>query len=180
MLNSASTIFTMDIFKAYFAPKMEEKKGKPVNLVTVGRISAAVALVIACLIAPLLGNVGQMFQYIQEYTGLVSPGILALFLLGLFWKKTSNYGAIVGVLASIPIALLLKFLPIDMPFIDQMFYTCILTMAIIVLVSLRTNPNDDDTKGIHMTSELFKTERSFNICAYAVCIMLVVIYAVLW
>ena len=180
MLNSASTIFTMDIFKAYFAPKIEKKKGRPANLVTVGRISAAVALVIACLIAPLLGSVGQMFQYIQEYTGLVSPGILALFLLGLFWKKTTNYGAIVGVLLSIPIALLLKLLPIDMPFIDQMFYTCILTIAITVLVSLRTSPNDDDAKGLSLTSELFRTDRAFNICAYAICILLVVIYAVLW
>lgn len=180
MLNSASTIFTMDIYKPYIAPKAEQKRGKPVNLVNVGRVSAAVALVVACLIAPLLGNVGQMFQYIQEYTGLVSPGILALFLLGLFWKKTTNKGAIVGVLASIPVALALKFLPIDMPFIDQMFYTCIITMAVIVLVSLSTCPTDDDTKAIPLTANLFKTDRAFNICAYAICILLVVLYAVFW
>lgn len=180
MLNSASTIFTMDIYKPYIAPKVEQKQGKPVNLVNVGRISAAVALVVACLIAPLLGNVGQMFQYIQEYTGLVSPGILALFLLGLFWKKTTNKGAIVGVIASIPVALALKFLPIDMPFIDQMFYTCIITMAVIVLVSLSTCPTDDDEKAISLTADLFKTDRTFNICAYAICILLVVLYAMFW
>ncbi len=180
MLNSVSTIFTMDIFKPYMAPKMEQKRNKPVNLVSVGRITAAVALVVACLIAPLLGNVGQMFQYIQEYTGLVSPGILALFLLGLFWKKTTNKGAITGVLLSIPVALALKFLPIDMPFIDQMFYTCIITMAIIVLVSLSTCPTDDDEKAIHLTADIFKTDRTFNICAYTVCVLLVVIYAVFW
>jgi len=180
MLNSASTIFTMDIFKPYIAPKLEQKQGKPVNLVTVGRISAALALVVACLIAPLLGNVGQMFQYIQEYTGLVSPGILALFLLGLFWKKTTNRAAIIGVIASIPVALALKFLPIEMPFLDQMFYTCIITMAIIVLVSLSTCETDDDAKAIPMTSELFKTDKAFNICAYVICILLVVIYAVFW
>ena len=180
MLNSVSTIFTMDIFKPYMAPKMEQNRNKPVNLVSVGRITAAVALVVACLIAPLLGNVGQMFQYIQEYTGLVSPGILALFLLGLFWKKTTNKGAITGVLLSIPVALALKFLPIDMPFIDQMFYTCIITMAIIVLVSLSTCPTDDDEKAIHLTADIFKTDRTFNICAYTLCILLVVIYAVFW
>ena len=180
MLNSASTIFTMDIYKPYIAPKVEQKQGKPVNLVNVGRVSAAVALVTACLIAPLLGNVGQMFQYIQEYTGLVSPGILALFLLGLFWKKTTNKGAIVGVIASIPVALALKFLPIDMPFIDQMFYTCIITMAVIVLVSLSTCPTDDDEKAISLTADLFKTDRTFNICAYAICILLVVLYAMFW
>ena len=180
MLNSASTIFTMDIFKPYIAPKMEQKRDKTVNLVNVGRISAAVFLLIACLVAPMLGSVGQMFQYIQEYTGLVSPGILALFLLGLFWKKTNNKGAVTGVILSIPIALALKFLPIDMPFLDQMFYTCILTMAIIVMVSLATCPTDDDKKAIPLIANYFKTERSFHICAYAICIILVVIYTIFW
>ena len=180
MLNSASTIYTMDIYNPYIAPKVKEKTGKDVSLVLVGQISAALFLVIAILIAPALGSVGQMFQYIQEYTGLVSPGILALFLLGLFWKKTTNKGAITGVVLSIPIALALKFLPIDMPFIDQMFYTCLLTMAIIVMVSLCTCENEDDAKGIPLTSSMFKTKTDFHIAAYAICVLLVVIYAVFW
>ena len=180
MLNSASTIFTMDIFKPYIAPKMQERKGKEVNLVRVGQFSAAIFLIIACLIAPLLGSVGQMFQYIQEYTGLVSPGILAIFLLGLFWKKTTNNGAVIGVLCSIPIALALKLLPINMPFIDQMFYTCIITMALIILLSLARCKNDDDVRAIHLTSEVFRTDHTFKILAYTVCILLVVIYAVFW
>ncbi len=180
MLNSASTIYTMDIYKPYIAPKVKEKTGKDVSLVLVGQISAGLFLVIACLIAPLLGSVGQMFQYIQEYTGLVSPGILALFLLGLFWKKTTNEGAITGVVLSIPIALALKFLPIDMPFIDQMFYTCLLTMAIIVMVSLCTCKKEDDARAISLTADMFQTRRDFHIAAYAICVLLVVIYAVFW
>ncbi|MBR5920351.1 MAG: sodium/sugar symporter [Bacteroidales bacterium] len=180
MLNSASTIYTMDIYKPYIAPKVKEKTGKDVSLVLVGQISAALFLIIAILIAPALGSIGQMFQYIQEYTGLVSPGILALFLLGLFWKKTTNKGAVTGVLLSIPIALALKFLPIDMPFIDQMFYTCLLTMAIIVMVSLCTSENDDDVKAISLTSSMFQTKRDFHIAAYAILILLVVIYTVFW
>ena len=180
MLNSASTIYTMDIYKPYIAPKVKEKTGKDVSLVLVGQISAALFLIIAILIAPALGSIGQMFQYIQEYTGLVSPGILALFLLGLFWKKTTNKGAVTGVLLSIPIALALKFLPIDMPFIDQMFYTCLLTMAIIVMVSLCTCENDDDVKAISLTSSMFQTTRDFHIAAYAILILLVVIYTVFW
>ena len=180
MLNSASTIYTMDIYKPYIAPKVKEKTGKDVSLVLVGQISAALFLIIAILIAPMLGSVGQMFQYIQEYTGLVSPGILALFLLGLFWKKTTNKGAVTGVLLSIPIALALKFLPIDMPFIDQMFYTCILTMAVIVMVSLVTCKDADDPKGIVLTADMFQTKRDFHIAAYAICILLVVVYAVFW
>lgn len=180
MLNSASTIYTMDIYKPYIAPKVKEKTGKDVSLVLVGQISAGLFLVIACLIAPLLGSVGQMFQYIQEYTGLVSPGILALFLLGLFWKKTTNKGAITGVVLSIPIALALKFCPIDMPFIDQMFYTCLLTMAIIVMVSLCTCEKDDDVRAISLTADMFQTKSDFHIAAYAICVLLVVIYAVFW
>ena len=170
----------MDIYKPYIAPKVKEKTGKDVSLVLVGQISAALFLIIAILIAPALGSIGQMFQYIQEYTGLVSPGILALFLLGLFWKKTTNKGAVTGVLLSIPIALALKFLPIDMPFIDQMFYTCLLTMAIIVMVSLCTCENDDDVKAISLTSSMFQTQRDFHIAAYAILILLVVIYTVFW
>lgn len=180
MLNSASTIYTMDIYKPYIAPKVKEKTGKDVSLVLVGQISAGLFLVIACLIAPLLGSVGQMFQYIQEYTGLVSPGILALFLLGLFWKKTTNKGAITGVVLSIPIALALKFFPIDMPFIDQMFYTCLLTMAIIVMVSLCTCEKEDDVRAISLTADMFQTKRDFHIATYAICVLLVVIYAVFW
>lgn len=180
MLNSASTIYTMDIYKPYIAPKVKEKTGKDVSLVLVGQISAGLFLIIAILIAPLLGSVGQMFQYIQEYTGLVSPGILALFLLGLFWKKTTNKDAVAGVLLSIPIALALKFLPINMPFVDQMFYTCILTMAVIIMVSLCTCEGADDPKGIDLTADMFQTKRDFHIAAYSILVLLVVIYAVLW
>ena len=101
MLNSTSTIFTMDIYKPYINREASQTK-----LVNVGRLTAGIALIIAVCLAPLLGGIDQMFQYIQEYTGLVSPGILAVFLMGLFWKKATNKGAIWGVLCSIPIALI--------------------------------------------------------------------------
>lgn len=175
MLNSTSTIFTMDIYRHYVDRKASHKK-----LVNVGRVTSAIALVIACLVAPAMANFDQMFVYIQEYTGLVSPGILAVFILGLFWKKTTNKGAIVGVLVSIPVALLLKFLPIDMPFIDQMMYTCLLTMATIALVSLSTGKTADDPKAIPLTADMFKTPKAFNISAYIICILLAVIYIVFW
>ena len=175
MLNSTSTIFTMDIYKPYMDREASHKK-----LVSVGRITAAVALVIAGLIAPMMANFDQMFVYIQEYTGLVSPGILAVFLMGLFWKKTTNQGAITGVLISIPVALLLKFLPIEMPFLDQMMYTFLLTMVTIGMVSLATCKTDDDPKGLVLTSEMFKTDKVFNICAYVICILLAVIYTACW
>ncbi|MFM2484927.1 sodium/sugar symporter [Celerinatantimonas yamalensis] len=175
MLNSTATIFTMDIYKEYIAPQSGDYK-----LVNVGRISAIVALIIACCVAPLLGNIGQAFQYIQEYTGLVSPGILAVFLLGLFWKKTTSKGAIIGVVASIPFALFLKFMPISMPFMDQMLYTLLFTIVVIALTSLSTSENDDDPKGISLTSTMFVTDKGFNIASYGIMILLAVLYTLFW
>jgi SSS family solute:Na+ symporter len=75
----------MDIYKQYIDKNANDKK-----TVNVGRISAAVALIIAAFMAPLLGGIDQAFQFIQEYTGIVSPGILGVFMLGLFWKKTTT------------------------------------------------------------------------------------------
>ena len=184
MLNSTSTIFTMDIYKQYIDKNASDKK-----TVNVGRISAGVALLIACIMAPLLGGIDQAFQFIQEYTGVVSPGILAIFLLGLFWKKTTNKGAIVGALASIPIAMYFKFAPkgwstsaffVDVPFMDQMGYTTLLTMLVIAVVSYLENNGSDDAKGITISKGLFNTSPLFNVGAFAVMILLTVIYALFW
>lgn len=184
MLNSTSTIFTMDIYKQYINKNASDKA-----TVNVGRISAAIALIIACIMAPLLGGIDQAFQFIQEYTGLVSPGILAVFILGLFWKKTTNKGAIAGALASIPIALYFKIAPngwsdsaffINVPFLDQMGYTCLLSMLIIVLVSFAQNKGADDPKGIPVSRKTFATSPKFNIGAFAVMIIISAIYALFW
>ncbi len=184
MLNSTSTIFTMDIYRQYFNTNASDKK-----TVNVGRLSAGAALIIAGIMAPLLGGIDQAFQFIQEYTGLVSPGILAVFLLGLFWKKTTNRAAIIGALSSIPIALYFKVgqngwsdspIFVDVPFLDQMGYTLLLTMGIIVLVSLQQNKGADDPKGIPLSRALFKTSAKFNIGAYAALIIIAAIYAIFW
>ncbi len=165
----------MDIFRPYLAKK--EGKNKDV---AVGRISGAVALTIGVIVAPTLGSIDQAFQYIQEYTGLVSPGILAVFMMGLFYKKATNKGAIVGILASIPVALALKTPYLELPWMDQMLYTFLITMAVIVFVSLSTNSEIDDPKGIAVTNKTFKTGPIFNMSAYAICIILVVLYTVFW
>lgn len=175
MLNSVATIFTMDIYRPYFNQNATDKE-----TVNTGRITAAVALIISVLLAPQLENVPQVFQYIQEYTGLVSPGILAVFMMGLFWKKTTTKGAIYGVLSSIVIALLLKVPALGLPFLDQMYYTLILTIVIIAGVSLTTNPHDEDPKAIHTNAEMFKTGSAFNIGAYVILVLVAVLYAVFW
>ncbi|WP_350286342.1 sodium/sugar symporter [uncultured Croceitalea sp.] len=184
MLNSTSTIFTMDIYRQYM-----NKEASQTKLVNVGRLSAAIALIIASIMAPLLGGIDQAFQFIQEYTGVVSPGILAVFLLGLFWKKTTNRAAIIGALTSIPIAMYFKVAPkgwssntmfVDIPFLDQMGYTLLITMGVIVFISLTQNKGEEDPKGIPLSKQLFKTSPVFNIGAFAVMLLLVMLYALFW
>ncbi len=184
MLNSTATIFTMDIYKQYINPNADDRA-----TVRMGRISAVVALVIASVMAPLLGGIDQAFQFIQEYTGVVSPGILAVFILGLFWKKTTNQGAITGALVSIPIAMYFKVAPkgwsesavfVDLPFLHQMGYTALLTMAVIAMVSWIENRGEDDAKGISISSSTFRTGPVFNIGAFAVMIVLTALYGLFW
>ncbi|MFT4736629.1 MAG: SSS family solute:Na+ symporter [Cyclobacteriaceae bacterium] len=174
MLNSTSTIFTMDIYKQYINKNASDK-----TTVNVGRISAAVALLIACIMAPLLGGIDQAFQFIQEYTGIVSPGILAVFILGLFWKKATNAGAIWGAVLSVPIALLFK-VSSDMPFMNQMGLTCLLSMLVIVAVSYLDGKGKDNDKGISLSGHIFKTSSTFNIAAFTVAIIVAVLYSLFW
>ncbi len=184
MLNSTSTIFTMDIYRQYINKNASDKR-----TVNIGRMSAVIALIIACIMAPLLGGIDQAFQFIQEYTGLVSPGILAVFLMGLFWQKSTNKAAIVGALVSIPIALYFKVgqngwsdspFFVKLPFLDQMGYTTLLTIGVIILVSFMQNKGEVDPKGIPLTKELFKTSPKFNIGAFAALIITAAIYALFW
>ena len=188
MLNSTSTIFTMDIYKQLINKNADNKK-----TVKVGRLSAAMALIISATMAPLLGGIDQAFQFIQEYTGIVSPGILAVFILGLFWKKTTNKAAIWGALSSIPIAMILKvgskgwvdgtsleaFFP-NLPWMDQMGLTALLTIAVIIIVSLRQNKGAEDAKAINLPNGIFKTSPLFNTGTFATLIILTVIYSLLW
>jgi len=183
MLNSTSTIFTMDIYRSHF-----NKNASDAQMVFVGRITAVVALIIAIIIAPQLGSLGQVFIFIQEYTGVVSPGILAVFLMGLFYKKATNNAAIWGAILSIPIAMYFKVAPkgwsdasifVELPFMHQMGYTCIVTLAVIALISY-LDGNKNDSKGINLTKKLFATNNTFNIGAFSVVLITAFLYAMFW
>ena len=183
MINSTSTIFTMDIYRSLFRPKATNKQ-----MVRVGRLTGLVALVIAMVLAPQLGSLGQVFQFIQEYTGVVSPGILAAFLMGLFYKKATNNAAIWGVILSIPIAMYFKIAPngwsdasvfVDIPFMQQMLLTTLLSIGVIVGISAAEGKGNDP-KGINLTSNLFATSPSFNIGAMIVVIITAFLYAFFW
>ena len=188
MLNSTATIFTMDIYKQLINKNASESK-----TVNVGRLSAFIALIIATVMAPLLGGIDQAFQFIQEYTGIVSPGILSVFVLGLFWKKTSNKGAVFGALASIPIALFFKvgpkgwlanspveeFFP-TLPFLDQMGLTAILSMIVIAIVSIKENKISDDKKAIKLEKGIFDTSSIYNVGSFILMIILALLYSFFW
>ena len=183
MLNSTSTIFTMDIYKSLINKNADDK-----SMVKIGRLSVLVSLIIAMIIAPQLGNLGQVFQFIQEYTGVVSPGILAVFLMGLFYKKATNNAAIWGVISSVPIAMFFKVAPngwsslpifINIPFMHQMMATCIGTMIIIYLISY-IEGNQDDSKGIIITDKLFRTSSQFNLSAISIMMITAFLYAFFW
>ena len=188
MLNSTATIFTMDIYKQLINKNANESK-----TVNVGRLSAFIALIIATIMAPLLGGIDQAFQFIQEYTGIVSPGILSVFVLGLFWKKTSNKGAVYGALASIPIALFFKvgpkgwlanspveeFFP-TLPFLDQMGLTAILSMIVIAIVSFKENKISDDKKAIKLDKGVFNTSSIYNVGSFILMIILALLYSFFW
>ena len=184
MVNSTSTIFTMDIYKSMINKNADDK-----SLVKVGRVAGLFALIIAIIIAPQLKSLGQVFQYIQEYTGVVSPGILAVFLMGLFYKKASNNGAIWGVISSIPIAMYFKVGPNgwsdltlfnhSIPFMNQMLITCLATIFIIFIIS-KIEGSIDDPKGINITKKLFSTNATFNISAFVICIITAFLYAFFW
>ena len=188
MLNSTATIFTMDLYKPFINPNATNKQ-----TVKVGRVTAAAALVIAVMIAPLLGSLPQAFQFIQEYTGIVSPGILAIFILGLFWKKTTNNAAIWGAVLSIPVAMVFKvgskgwaegtalesFFP-NLAWMNQMGLTFIVVALIIMVISYIEGKGRNDEKGIPISKGLFATSPSFNISAFVIMIILVVLYSVFW
>lgn len=178
----------MDIYKQNINKNASQKQ-----LVNVGRISAAVALVIALFVAPALGNINQMFQYIQEYTGLVSPGILAVFMMGLFYKRATNKGAIWGILLSAVIAFYFKVGPngwmadssisslfVILPWMHQMMITWIVSMIIIAVISYFDNKGAVSEKAIITNSNTFKTDTTFNLASYTIIIMLVVLYALFW
>jgi SSS family solute:Na+ symporter len=184
MLNSTSTIFTMDIYRPYINKKATDKQ-----TVTVGRISALVALIIAMFIAPMLTNLGQAFQFIQEYTGVVSPGILAVFIAGLFWKRATNNAAIWGVILSIPIAMYFKVGPngwsdsalfVTIPFMHQMMITALASMAVIVVISHLEGKGQVNEKGIILTPNFFNTSPAFNIGAILILVICTALYAMFW
>jgi SSS family solute:Na+ symporter len=170
--NSIATIFTMDIYKPFFGENKSDK-----HLVLVGRITTAVALIVAVMIAPYIENFGGGFQFIQEFTGFFSPGIFAIFIFGLFWKKATANAAFWVAILTLPTSLLFYFVPFlyEIPFIIRMGYVFAILSTVLVVLSLREGKESDD-KAIIITRDLFKTTPTFNIAAGIIVILLTIIY----
>jgi len=178
MVNSASTIFTLDIYRP-MAGKGEDDASQR-HLVRVGKITAGLSLVIGVIVAPVLGNLDQAFQYIQEYTGFISPGVVVVFLFGMFWKRASSLGALVVVLASIPMSVIFKFGTPNLPFMDRMGISFLLLSALMIIISLVINKDKADEHAIKYEKSLFKTSPQFNMATMAIIVILSIIYAVWW
>jgi SSS family solute:Na+ symporter len=173
MMNSISTIFTMDIYRAYLAPRATEQQ-----LVRVGRIAAAVALVIATPVAIALQNLDQAFQFIQEFTGFVSPGALAIFLLGFFWKRATATAALLAALGTFVFSLAAKLLLPTMPFMDRMLLVFALCVLVMIVMSYRQK--QESTVAFIIEPGMFATTRAFKAIAVAIGAVLAVIYTVWW
>lgn len=174
MMNSISSIFTMDIYKSYINKDVSEQ-----GMVKVGRITSVVALIIAILVAPIFRNFDQAFQVIQEYTGFVSPGALAIFLAGFFYKKANANGALAAAAGTFIISVIFKFMLPDVPFLDRMGYTFLLCCLLIVVVS-RFGKKPTETESITYPEGLFKTSAGFKLGAIIISILLIIIYTVWW
>ena len=174
MCNSISTIFTVDV-----APSLGMESDGGVRSVTLGRIVAIVAMGIAMVAAkPLLGNFEQAFQYIQEFTGFFTPGIVAIFMLGLFWARTTATAALIAAIASAALSLYFKLAWPELPFMDRVGLVFLLCVAIGVMWSLarpQSQAGFVDPAGVS-----FSTTQGFNVSAVLVTLILVFFYTVWW
>ena len=174
MMNSTATLFTMDLYKPFLKPKASEAE-----LVNVGRIVGLIAMLIAVLVAqPLLGGQEQIFQFIQKYTGYVSPGVVVLFLFGLFWKRTTATAALWSALASVPLSIAIDLAFPEMPFLDQMGVVFLGLCGLIVGISYASRPHPE--KAIRLEKALFRTSNTFNVLAMGVVLILGALYALFW
>ena len=131
IVNSTSTIFTIDIYKTHINKNANDKR-----LVLVGRMVALVSLIIATIVAPQLKTLDQAYQYIQEYTGFIYPGVFLIFFCGLFWRQASANAALWIALLTIPLGIAFKVASPDLPFILRIGYVFIILTVVMVGLSL--------------------------------------------
>ncbi|MCB0573881.1 MAG: sodium transporter, partial [Saprospiraceae bacterium] len=173
--NSISTIFTLDLYKKFFNKDADEA-----TQVRIGRIAIVVAMIIGAVVAPALANFGQAFQFIQDFTGLISPGVVAIFILGFFWKKATGNAALVGALATIPTGLLLQNMYPGLPFLHRMGWVFLVLVGLMVATSLLDKKGRENVRTIEVDASMFRTSPSFAIGALLVVGILTALYVAFW
>jgi len=179
--NSICTIFSLDIYKKYINKDAGEKR-----MVFVGRTAVVIAMVIAAIVTPALRSLDQAYQFIQEYVGFISPGVLAIFLLGFFWKRTTAAAALTGAILTIPLSTVLKFLPVwthgsfpDYPFLDRMTIDFVVITVVMVAISLSTKkPSKEHV--LEVDTSMFRINRSFAVGSIIICGVLTALYTIFW
>jgi SSS family solute:Na+ symporter len=173
-INSIATIFTLDVYAK------AQKGSSEQHLVLVGRITAVTAVIIGIVAAkPLLGGADQVFQLIQEYTGFFTPGIVVIFMLGLFWKRATTASALVATAGSVILSLALKFGMPDMPFMNRVGLVFVLALVAAMVVSLIA-PQKKEVNIVSLEGVSYKTTNVFNIASAGVVLILIALYAAWW
>ncbi|WP_147206375.1 sodium/sugar symporter [Segetibacter aerophilus] len=180
--NSISTIFSLDIYKKYFNKDASEK-----TLVRTGRVTVVVAMIIAGVVAPALRSLDQAYQFVQEYVGFISPGVLSIFLLGFFWKKSTSKAALTSAILTIPLSTVLKFLPVwtngwfpDLPFMDRMTLVFVILVVLMIVISLLDKKGQDPAKVIAIDTKMFRVSPSFIVASTIIIGILTALYTVFW
>lgn len=195
--NSVATIFSLDIYKKLFNKEASEKR-----LVNVGKVTIVLSMLLAVVIAPYLGiDKKGGFQYIQEYTGFVSPGIFAMFFLGFFWKKTTSNAALFATIGGFLMSLFLKFLPrimdlsflsasgfavqtssgiYEIPFIDRVGFVFVACLIGMFFISMYDNRRGVVPKGLEIDVSMFRTTKKFAFGALIILGIVAALYMVFW
>lgn len=173
--NSIATIFTLDIYKHFFKKDATEQ-----DQVKVGRIAIIVACVIAACVAPALKSLDQGFQFIQEYTGFISPGVFAIFIMGFFWKRTTANAALTGAILAIPLSVLFKFAMPSLPFINRMGWVFVIIVALMIVISLLDPKGKNNEKGLEVDASMFRLNTGFTVGAIVICGILAALYTIFW
>jgi SSS family solute:Na+ symporter len=195
--NSIATIFTLDIYKKKINPSASENKQ-----VQVGRLVIVISMFMAVAIAPYLGiDKKGGFQYIQEYTGFVSPGIFAMFLLGFFWKKTTSNAALFATIGGFILSVLFKISPnyidleflyssgyaipnadgvYEIPFIDRMGFVFLICVVLMYFISMYDNRNGLKHNGLEVDKSMFRPTAAFIVGALFVIGFVAAMYGIYW
>ena len=196
--NSVATIFSLDIYQKVFNKTASERQ-----LVNTGKITIIISMILAVIIAPHLGiDKKGGFQYIQEYTGFVSPGIFAMFILGFFWKKTTSNAALFATIGGFLLSVFFKFLPdyidlsflnpsgfavinpssglYEIPFIDRMGFVFVICIFGMYLISKIENARGVVPRGLEVDTKMFKAHPGFVVGALLVMLAVAALYIIYW